>query len=199
MPGIHTIKHIAHKFFRIFVFGHIAGKNTISLRARIAQELTLNVGDRTTIGAYAQLSCKGSGSITLGEHVNIEPFVILEAQRGGTITIGSNSGINAYSVVYGAGGVTIGDNTHIACHTVIVANNHNFDDLTKNIHEQGITTKGIVIGNDVWIGAGARILAGVHIGDHAVIGAGSVVTKDIPANAVAVGVPARVLRMRGEI
>jgi acetyltransferase-like isoleucine patch superfamily enzyme len=96
------------------------------------------------------------------------------------------------------GGVTIGNHTRIACHTVIVASNHNFDDVTKNIHEQGVNAKGVVIGNDVWIGAGVRILDGVHIGDHVVIGAGSVVTKDIPENAIAVGVPARVIRKRGE-
>lgn len=182
---------------RIFVFGYVRGNNTISLRASVQRGLTLVLGKGSVIREYAQLSCREHGSITIGNDSDIEQFVILQTQRNGFITIGTNTCINAFSVIYGAGGVTIGDNTRIACHTVIIASSHNFDDTTRDIHVQGITARGITIGNDVWIGAGVRILDGVHIGDHAVIGAGSVVTRDIPMNAVAIGVPARVTRQRG--
>lgn len=198
MRVLNSIKRRLNIVIRCLKFGYIPGNNVISWKASISKNLTLVMGDGSTIQKYAELMSKHGGSITLGANTNIEPYVILETQRNGFIKIGSGSGINAFSVVYGAGGVTIGDNTRIASHTVIVANNHNFDDLTKDIYQQGITAKGITIGNDVWIGAGAKILDGVHIGDHSVIGAGSVVTRDIPANVVAVGVPARVLRARGE-
>ncbi len=200
MRNIHTIcRRWFNIIFRIFWFGYIAGRNFISLTATISSGLTLRLGRGATIGRYAQLSCREHGSITIGANSDIDRFVILETQKNGHITIGTNTGINAYSVIYGAGGVTIGDNTRIACHTVIVASSHIFDDPTKEIHTQGMSAKGITIGNDVWIGAGVRIVDGVTIGDHAVIGAGAVVTKDIPPNAVAVGVPARVLRLRGEV
>lgn len=198
MKGAYTLKIYLNKFFRFFKFGHIPGKNFISLHALIERGLTPSLGNGVTIGDYAKLAHRGHGTIEIGEHSAIDAFVVLETRRGGFIKIGKHTGINAFSVVYGAGGVTIGDHTRIAAHTVIVASNHAFDDITRDIHEQGITKQGIAIGNDVWVGAGVRILDGVHIGDHAVIGAGSVVTHDIPENSVAVGVPARVLRKRGE-
>lgn len=198
MRGARIMKVYTNKVLRFLKFGYIRGNNIVSLRAEVERGLMLTLGKNASIGEYAKLLNRGNGSIEIGDNTKIEYFVLLETRRGGFIKIGANSAINAFSVIYGAGGVTIGNNTRIACHTVIVASNHNFDDVTKDIHEQGVSKKGIVIGNDVWIGAGARILDGVCIGDHAVIGAGSVVTKDIPENSVAVGVPARVVRYRGE-
>ena len=73
---------------------------------------------------------------------------------------------------------------------------HIFSDTTVPINAQGITTQDITIGNNVWLGHGAYIMPGVHIGNNAIIGAKTVVTHDIPENAIAVGVPARVIRMR---
>lgn len=199
MRNIHTIiKRWCNIIFRIIKFGYIRGNNTIALSASINKNLALVLGKGATIGTYAQLSCRDQGSIQIGNGSDIGSFVILETQKNGSITLGNNTCLNAFCVVYGAGGVTIGNNTRIACHTVIVSSSHVFDDPTRDIHVQGITAKGITIGDDVWIGAGVRIVDGVTIGDHAVIGAGAVVTKSIPANAVAVGVPARVIRLRGE-
>lgn len=86
---------------------------------------------------------------------------------------------------------------NIAAHTVIIPANHNFDRMDLPISRQGLTTKGINIGNDVWIGANVVILDGVEIGDGCVIGASSVVTKSIPNNSVAVGNPAKVIKSRG--
>ncbi len=198
MRGAYTVKVSINKFLRYFKFGRIKGKNIISLRATIEKNLRLSLGRNATIGDYVRLSGRGSGVIEIGDDTDIDHFVLLEARRKGFIKIGSKSVIHAFSVIYGHGGVTIGNNTRIACHTIIMAGNHNFDNRTKNIYEQGVTVKGVVIGNDVWIGAGVRILDGVHIGDHVVVGAGSVVTKDIPENGVAMGVPARLIRLRGE-
>lgn len=184
-------------FLRFFKFGYISGNNNISLRATIKHASNISLGKGSAIRQYAQIDCCESGSVKIGDSSYIEPFVMLEAQKGGHITIGSRSVLHSFCVVYGAGGVTIGDDTRIACHTVIVAGNHNFDDREVNIKNQGATTKGIRIGSDVWIGAGVRILDGVNIGDGAVVGAGAVVTKDVPEHAVAVGVPAQVIRFRG--
>jgi acetyltransferase-like isoleucine patch superfamily enzyme len=98
--------------------------------------------------------------------------------------------------VYGHGGITIGNHVRIATHVVIVASNHIFDEPGMLIASQGVTAKGIAIDDDVWIGANAFILDGVHISSGAVIAAGAVVTKDVPSNAVVAGVPARILRFR---
>ena len=85
----------------------------------------------------------------------------------------------------------------VAAHTVIIPSNHSFDDPDKPISHQGERSQGIEIGQDVWIGCGARVLDGVSLGDGCVIGAGAVVTRSIETNCVAVGVPARVIGVRG--
>ena len=92
------------------------------------------------------------------------------------------------------GPVCIGNHVNLAQGITVTALNHNFNDTTKRIDEQGICTKPIVIGDDVWIGANAVILSGVTIGSHCVVAAGAVVTKDVPDNTVVGGVPAKVLK-----
>ena len=87
-----------------------------------------------------------------------------------------------------AGGITIGDETQIAANVQLISNNHDLDD--RNV----ITCKPINIGKRVWIGAGATILPGVSIGDNSVIGAASVVTKDVPSDTIVAGNPARFIK-----
>ena len=122
----------------------------------------------------------------------------MRTYEGGKILVGNNCTLNVNDVIYGHGGLVIGDNVHIAAGTVIIPSNHIYDDKTRKIGEQGEISLGITIGSDVWIGANCTILDGVSIGDGAIIGASSVVTKDVPAQSVAVGNPARVIKKRGE-
>lgn len=117
---------------------------------------------------------------------------------GGWIEVGRAVGINPYCVLCGHGGLKIGDNVLIAPHCVLMPANHCFDRLDIPINAQGLTCRGICIENDVWLGARVTVLDGVTIGKGAVIGAGAVVTRSIPAQAIAVGVPARVIGSRGE-
>ncbi len=193
---MYTLKLCVNSVLRFFKFGYIPGRNFISLHALIERGLTPTLGDNVHIGAYAKLSHRGHGTIEIGDNSAIDSFVVLETRRGGSIKIGKNSGVNAFSVIYGTGGVTIGDYTRIAAHTVIVASNHIFDDSTKNIHEQGVSKKGIVIGNDVWIGHDALILSGTEIGDGAVIAARSVVRGKIEPYSIYAGSPAKFIRYR---
>ena len=92
--------------------------------------------------------------------------------------------------------IRLGDNVLIGGYVQIIDHNHGFgvNDIIRN---QPAEIGEVVIGNDVWIGAGAKILMNCHIGDGAIIGANSVVTGDIPENAIAVGIPARVIKYRG--
>ncbi|MDM9629026.1 acyltransferase [Rhizobium sp. S152] len=113
----------------------------------------------------------------------------------GEITLGADCTINPYACV--SGKVSCGDGVRIASHVSIVGFNHGFDDPSTPIHRQKVTSKGIVIGDDVWIGANAVVLDGAVIGDGAVIAAGAVVSGSIPPMAIAGGVPARVIRVRG--
>ena len=116
---------------------------------------------------------------------------------GGDITIGSNCSINPYSILYGHGGLTIGNNVLIAGGSMLVPNNHVYEHRDRPIVLQGSTSKGIRVEDDVWIGHGCSILDGVTIGKGSVVAAGSVVNKDVPPYSIVGGVPAKVLKKRG--
>jgi acetyltransferase-like isoleucine patch superfamily enzyme len=90
--------------------------------------------------------------------------------------------------------VCIGNHVNLAQGITVTALNHNFADSSRKIDEQGISTKPVVIGDDVWIGANAVILPGVTIGRHVVVAAGAVVTKDVPDYSLVAGVPAKEIK-----
>jgi acetyltransferase-like isoleucine patch superfamily enzyme len=139
--------------------------------------------------------CVLGGSVRISKGVIISDGVII-APYGGSIEIGEGAYIGPYCVLYGHGGLTIGRNAMIAAHTIIVAANHGLEQLGVPMGAQPLTMKGITIGEDVWLGASCKILDGVHIRNGAVIGAGSVVTKDVDTYAIAFGVPAKMVRSR---
>jgi len=114
------------------------------------------------------------------------------------ITLGRQCFIGEMNVMRGQGGITLGDYVYTGSWVQILAVNHVFDDPHTPIKNQGITAQGIVIEDDVWLAASAIVLDGVHIGRGSVVGAGAVVTQDLPPFSVAVGSPARVVRDRRE-
>jgi serine acetyltransferase len=148
-------------------------------------------------GVHVMYDARLRGKIALGPGTVIHRFALLEA-RGGWIKLGRNCCINSFCVLYGHGGLDIGDDVHIATHTVIVPSNHNFANPDVPIRKQGLTKKGIRIESDVWIGANVCIMDGVTIGRGCVVAAGAVVTKSIPPMSVVAGVPARIISARGK-
>lgn len=138
---------------------------------------------------------RGGGAISIGKRTSLDRGVLLRAY-GGVIRIGSDCTINPYSVIFGDGGLVIGNGVRIAAHTVIVPANHIFSDPDKFIFEQGESRLGITIEDDVWLGAGVRVLDGVNIKKGTVVGAGAVVTKSTEAFGVYVGVPAKKISSR---
>jgi acetyltransferase-like isoleucine patch superfamily enzyme len=130
----------------------------------------------------------------LGEHTSVSFGTrILEPGR---IRVGSRSTIPNSSVIDGRGGVDIGDDCLIGFENVIITSTHRSEALDKPIRNQGMFSASVHIGDDVWTGCRVVILPGVTIGDHAIIGAGSVVTSDVPEWAIVGGVPARFIRDR---
>ena len=129
---------------------------------------------------------------SLGRSSVIEDYAIIN-NAVGEITIGNHTRIGLGNTIIGP--VMIGNNVILAQNVVISALNHKFEDVLMTINQQGVKTDQIIIEDNVWIGANSSVLAGVHIGEHVVVGAGSVVTKDIPPFNVVVGNPARILKV----
>lgn len=127
----------------------------------------------------------------LGQKSVVESFSALNNMVG-DITIGNHSRIGLGNTIIGP--VSIGNHTNIAQNVTISGLNHIFDDVTKTIAEQGVSTSPIHIGDDVWIGANAVILAGVEIGKHSVIAAGSIVTRPVPPYSICAGNPAKIIK-----
>lgn len=127
----------------------------------------------------------------LGDYSVVESFVCINNAVGDVI-IGDHTRIGLYNTIIGP--VTIGSHVNLAQGITITALNHNFDDSEKRIDQQGVTTKEVVLEDDIWVGANAVILPGVTIGKHAVVAAGAIVTKDVPPHSLVAGVPAKVIR-----
>lgn len=127
----------------------------------------------------------------LGRRSVVESFCCINNAVGDVI-IGDHTRIGIHCTIIGP--VCIGSHVNLAQGITVTALNHNFEDITQRIDQQGITTKPIVIGDDVWIGANSVILPGVTLGSHVIVAAGAVVTKDIPDNCVVAGVPAKVIK-----
>jgi acetyltransferase-like isoleucine patch superfamily enzyme len=144
------------------------------------------------------------GGISIGDntflmhHTMVHVFNFRGLPQAG-ITIGRNCFIGEYNVIRGQGGVTLGNDVYTGPMVKIVAVNHVYDSLDRPIREQGVTAQGIVIEDDVWLGAGVTVVDGVTIGRGSVIGAGAVVTGDIPPYSIAVGIPAKRIKDRREL
>lgn len=117
--------------------------------------------------------------------------------RHADITMGKNCSVNSDTVLQGK--ITMGDNVRIAPKVSIIAHNHGYEDIFTPITCQPCSGKGIQIGSDVWIGANVVVVDGVKIGSHSIIGAGSVVTRDVGDYVIVAGNPARVLKNRIEV
>jgi len=156
---------------------------------------TITIGAGTELESGSVLSTKYGGSITIGENCYIRRGAIIMSY-GGNILLGNYCGVNNYTILYGHGGLLVGDYVQFAAHCVVIPANHGICSLDIPIWKQPLTKKGISIENDVWIGAHSSILDGVHIGRGAVIGSGSVVTKNIASFSVNVGNPATQIRSR---
>jgi acetyltransferase-like isoleucine patch superfamily enzyme len=175
----------------------------IGSRVKVRHGYQLSAGKNLILEDNVSINALSLNGIKLGDHVSIARDSILFctgviAQKGTGITIGDRTGISARAYLAGQGGITIGNDVIMGPNVQIFSENHNFNGLTLTIREQGVTKQAVTIGNNCWLGAGATILAGVHVGDGCVIAAGSVVNKSVPANSIVAGVPARVIKSRDD-
>lgn len=169
-------------------FGKDVIINTYDKKNFVAIGVNTKIGNRVTLNANGLY-------IKIGNNCFIDDNALLKLW-GGKIEIGNQVYINSYTVLNGHGGLKIGNNVLIAMHVSIIPSNHIFTNLKETINKQGNVNKGIVIEDDVWIGANVVILDGVTIGKGAIIGAGSIVNKSIEPYSIVVGNPAKKIKER---
>lgn len=128
---------------------------------------------------------------SLGQQSVVESFSCIN-NAVGDVVIGDNTRIGLHNTIIGP--VSIGSHVNFAQGITVTALNHNFEETNKRIDEQGVSTRQVVIGDDIWIGTNAVVLPGVTIGTHSVVAAGAVVTKDVPPHSLVAGVPAKVIK-----
>lgn len=168
--------------------------------------LGIKISSRTFIQYKTYFKCEGE--ITLGNNFvyssgdNTNPLCrnirgSIVASKNGRIIIGNNVSISS-GCIWARNAITIGHHVMIGAHCIIMDHDaHSIDYIerrTRKDIKQTVATSPIVIGNDVWIGTNCIVLKGCQIGDRSIIGAGSVVTKNIPSDCVAAGNPCRVIR-----
>jgi acetyltransferase-like isoleucine patch superfamily enzyme len=158
---------------------------------RCLQFLYMKKGKKSVIYRSVRKDIVPFNIFSMGDYSVIEDYAIIN-NAVGDIVIGSHTRVGLGNTVIGP--VTIGDEVNLGQNVVISALNHNYEDVERSIAGQGVNTQAVVIEDDVWVGAHSVIVAGVHIGRHVVIGAGSIVTKDIPSYSLALGNPVRVIK-----
>jgi acetyltransferase-like isoleucine patch superfamily enzyme len=157
----------------------------------------VRIGDNVVIDDNCLVDAKGDSNtgITIGSGVFVGRNSILSCKNGDiAIADGANIGFNCE--VFSASQVSIGRDTLLAAYCYVIGGDHDFTDPSAPVLAQGRTSAGVTIGAGAWLGAGAKILDGVTLGDRAIVGAGAVVREAVPAGAIAVGIPARIVGQR---
>ena len=158
---------------------------------RLLAPLYQHRGKHSVIHSSARMDTPPYRKFWLGDYSVIESFACVN-NAVGDVVIGNYTRIGLHNTIIGP--VKIGSHVNLAQGITVTALNHNFDDTQKRIDEQGVSTNPVTIEDDVWIGANAVILPGVTIGNHCVVAAGAVVTKDVPPHSLVAGVPAKVIK-----
>jgi len=159
----------------------------------------IRLGDDVVVDDLVLLDAKGTTNegITVGRGVFLGRGTILSC-KDGDIVLGDSVNIGFHSEIFSGSIVRVGRDGLFAAYTYLIGGGHEFERAGMPVIEQRRTSRGIVLGDNVWLGTGAKVLDGVSIGSDVVVGANAVVTEDLPDGVVAAGIPARVLRRRGE-
>ncbi len=182
-------------------FKSCAGRLFIGKGTDILFPRYIALGKNVYLGDYLYLNGFSREGFHFGNNVRIREYGWIQATSslahpGKGMTVDDNVYIGPRCYLGAGGGITIGKNVTMGAEVSLLAENHSFEDADVLINEQGVTSRGIIIEDDVWIGNRVIILDGVRVAQGAVIGAGAVVTKDVPQLSVVVGNPARVVKTR---
>lgn len=185
--------------FKMLLAGRFYTKLFFGKNVQLDYKSNIQFGAWNQIEDHVYISALGKKSIQFGNNVRIGAFSRIITSTsfnkiGSHIQIGNNVGIGEFAYLGGGGGLDIGNDCIIGQYFSCHPENHLFENPDQLIRLQGVSRKGIKIGNNCWIGAKVTILDGVNIGDNCVIAAGAVVTKSMPDNSVIGGVPAKIIK-----
>ncbi len=166
---------------------------------KIYNKSNFKFGKGCTIENYTTIDCYAKNSIIFGDSVKIGSFSTISttshlSKYGLGLNIGNHSAIGEYSYFGCSGGVLIGNDVIMGQYISFHSENHIFLDHTKLIREQGVISKGISLGNNIWVGSKVTFLDGCILGDNCVVAAGSVVKGEFSSNVIIGGIPAKVLK-----
>lgn len=173
----------------------------IHTSARIRCKSLIKHRKNLTIDRGCYIDALSTNGISFGENVSIGKYTTIECTGtlksiGKGLKVGDNVGLGTHGFFGCAGGVEIGDNTIFGNFVSIHSENHNFENIDIPIRHQGVSRKGIIIGEDCWIGAKSTILDGTIIGKGCIVAAGAVVRGEIPPYSIVGGVPAKIIKDR---
>ena len=171
----------------------------IGSNTRILNSSNIVFGQNVTIGSHCEIDGYASEKIILGDCVKIGCYSKLLSTShfskfGKGLTMGNNSAIGDFTHFGAPGGIEIGNDVIMGSYISFHSENHNFTDTSKLIREQGTSSKGIKLGNNIWVGAKVTFLDGCVVGNNSVVAAGAVVNGVYPDNVVIGGIPARVIK-----
>lgn len=195
MPGALGI--FLRNLFYPLLFKKVGKRVNFGKSVTLRHPYKISIEDDVTIDDYCVLDAKGleNDGIYISKNVFIGRGSILSCKNG-DIILERNVNIGFNSEIFSGSKVTIGENTLIAAYVYIIGGGHDYSRVDIPITEQEKISYGIKIERNCWIGAGVKVFDNVTIGEDTIIGAGAVVSKDIPAFSIAAGIPARVVKSR---
>ncbi|MBI3932425.1 MAG: acyltransferase [Acidobacteria bacterium] len=195
LPG--ALGLLVRKITYPWLMGSVGRNVTFGQGVVLRHPAKIRLGDNVIVDDLVVLDAKGStnSGITVGSNVFLGRGTILSC-KDGDIVLGDHVNIGFYSEVFSGSRVTVGRYGLFAAYTYLVGGGHEFEGADAPVLEQARVSRGIDLGDNVWLGTGAKVLDGIRIGNDVVVGANAVVTQDLPDGVVAAGVPARVVRRR---
>lgn len=171
----------------------------IGKKVRLRNKSNIQFGNNCTLEEYVKIDAYARNKIQFGENVKIGAYSTISSTShfshfGEGVKMGNNSAVGEYSYFGASGGIKIGDNVIMGQYISFHSENHLFNDKKVTIREQGTSSKGIVLGNNIWVGAKVTFLDGAEIDDNCVIAAGAVVKGKFPNSCVIGGIPAKIIK-----
>ena len=182
-----------------WLLGHCGRNVVFGQHVVLRHPHKIHIGDNVVIDDNCLIDAKGdtNAGITIGPGTFIGRNTILSCKNG-DIVLGEGANIGFNCEIFSAARVELGARALLAAYCYVIGGDHDWKDAGRPVLEQGRRAAGVTVGAGAWLGAGAKVLDGTTIGADAIVGAGAVVTSDVPASAIAVGVPARIVGSRGE-